>query len=221
MTFDDLAEIVRDRYLAEKDSTVFGNAEVLPIALDATNEVAFRLGLPRKVQTLSAAADTGLVTLPADVLGGNVFEVLVDDRSLERVASLGALRTFSGFGTDPEAYWMDPRIPTTLRVGPAPEAATNVEVVHLSRFYLDGLTYRAPTGDSDVWGTTWTGTAWSDSQYPHLKDLHVLATVVACWRHGLQIERAEYYRMQLEVRLREVAPHLGTFLPPLPEGGSQ
>lgn len=221
MTFQEVIDSTVERRLAQEGSGFYDDSFMLDIAIDATSDMAYRLGFPHKISSsIVLGAGENSVTPPADMLPNGIKDVLFDDLGLERAVSYGDLRMNAGLGSGaPEFYYWNPLMAPQLRLAPAADDGGTVVVVYQASLYIDGGVYRKPTLASEVWGQEWTGSAWEDGLYPDFMELAVLGTTVGAWRAGVQFDKAEYYEARFEQRMNEAALRLGVELrPPAGDG---
>lgn len=220
MTFQEVIDAVRERRLAQPNSGFYDDPFMLEIAVDATSDLAYRLGFPHKISdTIVLAAGGNQVTPPHDMLPNGIKDVLFNDLGLERAFSYGDLRMNAGIGETPEFYYWNPLMAPQIRLAPSAADGGEIVVVYQAALYLDsGGAYRQPSLNSEVWGQTRSGSEWIDGLYPDFFELAHLATTVGAWRAGVQFEKADYYEQRFEARLRQAAVKLGVMIDP-PQGG--
>lgn len=212
-TFASVIEKVRERKLAQPDSNFYDDPFMLELAIDATSDMAYRLGFPvKRSENIPLPAGGDRVIPPRDMLPNGIKDVLYEDLGLERAISYGDLRMNSAIGPNPEFYYWNPLMAPQLLLAPdSADGGTIVVVYQASLYIAPGGVYRAPTVDSEVWGQTWNPTAnrWDNGLYPDMEEVASLATTVAAWRAGVQFEKADYYEARFESRIQQEAVRLG------------
>lgn len=226
-TFAELIARVRSEKLAEPNDNFFDDDFMLSIAELATTDVAHSLGFPAKLASTSVAAGAEEVSTPEDAVPGTLRSVLFRGRPLTELGGYEEVVALQGYGLDPEGFFQDPRLAGRVFFAPSPTAAGDLQFIYQQRLYVG----HAVTLGSDVWGTTWSeggdgevgnpndsggGNAagyWvADEAFDHLEMVAVLATTVAAWEAGLQLERADRAKQLFELHLARAAKQMGVRL---------
>jgi hypothetical protein len=213
MTYKDVADLMREQIISEKDSEFVGDVDLLNAIKVAEKEVASMLGFPKKIYKIAVAPNAGFFSAPSDMLNAKLGQVIIGGLRVAPADYVTYENKLNKYPSGPAwVYNYDPRRGGNIFFAPRNSAAVNAVVEYIAEVDNDAVVAEGVTPEAwqnkGIW-TVETSAGVFQSIFSQFHYVVAYAASIRIFEMGFEYDKAQYTYSRFQQGIQAFAAHLG------------